>query len=151
MTTALKMTAIKFNGEQFLLNEAMKNELLTLIRRFEEPMIRGEITSAQIVECFLHKYDLIGPGASEATVEDKVSEDDWNLIVGALYHLDEKRTIRLTAANEKIVRAMGDGYGKMSWQELHDRELCWDWSHIRDSTPAAKRAMAQMIREFLGQ
>jgi hypothetical protein len=44
------------------------------------------------------------------------------------------------------VYLLGDGFGEVSraWAE----EQCWDWSHIRDSSPEAFERMWAKIRKY---
>lgn len=43
--------------------------------------------------------------------------------------------------------SLGDGYGRMSSEELMANGLAWDWSHIRDSSlPALALIVAELMR-----
>ena len=70
---------------------------------------------------------------------------DWNLVVrclsghGALYHWLDEYTRRQAWL-------MADGFGKVSLRVLNE-ELCWDWSHVRDSSEPAVARMAAFLRE----
>ncbi len=53
----------------------------------------------------------------------------------------------LTAPEKIDIWLLGDGFGPLSIGGLVETEM--DWSHIRDSRPAAQAAMAQKIRDIL--
>jgi hypothetical protein len=75
--------------------------------------------------------------------------NDWDLIVATMHYRGVARTF-LNGTRLADVAARGDGYGKMTVAELKARELLYDWSHVRDSSPAAVCAMAARIRELIG-
>jgi hypothetical protein len=75
--------------------------------------------------------------------------NDWDLIVATM-HWSGAASTALREADYGAVMAEGDGYGKMTAAELRARGLECDWSHVRDSSPAAMCAMAAKIREVLG-
>jgi hypothetical protein len=53
---------------------------------------------------------------------------------------------KLTAAQERTLYYMADGFGKRTPAELERINGGYDWSHFRDSSDAAFREMAVMIR-----
>ncbi len=53
----------------------------------------------------------------------------------------------LTAKEQMSIWELGDGFGELSLAQVAETEF--DWSHIRDSSPAAQAAMAQKIRDIL--
>jgi len=61
---------------------------------------------------------------------------DREFIYKYLCHSSESSKV-LTNEQHLKAFAMGDGYGQMAEGELKYRGLTWDWSHIRDSSPAA--------------
>lgn len=71
---------------------------------------------------------------------------DWDLLVATMHHSGVARTV-LSQQQHVEVAAMGDGYGAMSAEQLQQRELTWDWSHIRDSSEGAIVTMAAAVRE----
>lgn len=74
----------------------------------------------------------------------RVQRINWDLVVrclsyrGALYHtLDEYTRQRAWL--------MADGFGKVDLRTLNET-LCWDWSHVRDSSYEAVAEMAAFLR-----
>lgn len=53
----------------------------------------------------------------------------------------------LTEADYEAVYLLGDGFGALTEQGA--AALNWDWSHVRDSSPAAITLMAVRLREAL--
>lgn len=74
---------------------------------------------------------------------------DWDLIVATMNYTGVAS--RALDGNAFLAAAAeGDGYGKMSAQDLTRRGLAYDWSHVRDSSPEAIKAIANSIRNSLG-
>ena len=42
-----------------------------------------------------------------------------------------------------------DGFGRMTVEDLREKELTWDWSHVRDSTPEALAECRAFIEGIL--
>jgi len=80
--------------------------------------------------------------ANEAVI---TSEDrDWDLVVSCLHY--EGSLYR--ALPVPIVRqawSLADGFGRVTIKYIEET-LEWDWSHIRDSSPVAIKAMAACLR-----
>jgi hypothetical protein len=82
---------------------------------------------------------------TEEDILKLTAQDNFKLVVSFLRGEHEKI---LTATEKMRVWLTGDGFGELnSIAELHDMEF--DWSHIRDSSPRAQAAMAQVIRDIL--
>ena len=73
----------------------------------------------------------------------------FELLHGALYH-SSPLAKRLTAAQHVAAFTRCDGYGRMTWDQLTELDLTWDWSHVRDSSPEAIEAAAAIVRDALG-
>jgi len=83
---------------------------------------------------------------SEAEVLAMMSQSNFELVVKFLRGEHEQ----VLTAKEKIgIWLLGDGFGELSLSGLMETEM--DWSHIRDSSPAAQSAMAQKIRDLLAE
>ena len=53
--------------------------------------------------------------------------------------------------HERDVRVLADGFGPdVDDTDEEGREMLWDWSHVRDSSPRAWAAMADKVRELTG-
>jgi len=50
---------------------------------------------------------------------------------------------RLTGNQFAAAYLAGDGFGRLTFAEAND--LCWDWSHIRDSSDKARLEIAAII------
>jgi hypothetical protein len=134
-------TRIVVDGKLYLLDQDQKQELIALDGQHGTNVCWEDVCKLFVL---IKKLEPVTPEEADA-------KGDWELLVAALYHCQKGWTIHLTTVQEMQVRVLGDGYGKMSWKELVRRQLAYDWSHVRDSSPEAVLAMAAKIREFLGQ
>lgn len=50
---------------------------------------------------------------------------------------------RLTDAQWSLAYLLGDGFGRISWDFAQDQ--CWDWSHVRDSSPQSLARIWEQI------
>lgn len=66
------------------------------------------------------------------------------------YRLDPGER-KLTDQQERHLYYLADGFGKRCREELDRINGGYDWSHYRDSSPAAFHAMALRIREWLSE
>lgn len=71
---------------------------------------------------------------------------DWALCEDYLHRNGRKFNGALSTIKRLELVVHGDGYGKMSRDEIIDADLVWDWSHVRDSSDEAIHAMAEAIR-----
>lgn len=71
------------------------------------------------------------------------AESDWKLIVKFLHYNGAFHSL-MTADEAAVIRQLGDGFGP----GIKDPDLIWDWSHVRDSSEQAVKAMADMIRQW---
>jgi len=76
---------------------------------------------------------------------------DWDLVVRFLgYGSDYSRL--MTGAEKDVVRYLADGFGTLTAEDAVEtaehQDLLRDWSHVRDSSPAAVARMAAAIRSF---
>ncbi len=69
-------------------------------------------------------------------------------IVEAYLNPTEGLGVHLTAAEMTTAFGLGDGLGSRSAEEMTNINSGWDWSHVRDSSPAAIRAMAEYLRSL---
>jgi hypothetical protein len=69
---------------------------------------------------------------------------DWDLVVSCLSWNGANRK---RVPNDVACKAwsLADGFGKCSIDEIANR-LEWDWSHVRDSSSSAVKAMAACLR-----
>lgn len=73
------------------------------------------------------------------------SAADWGLrafVVAYMSHSGPDRD-KLTARDWQTLYFLADGYGEVNAQFAIEQS--WDWSHVRDSTPAAVRRMARRL------
>ncbi len=74
-----------------------------------------------------------------------VADPEWTLIVSFLYWGGE-RFKSITNAQHLAARRLADGFGP----GVEDLDLLWDWSHVRDSSPAAVAAVATYLGTIAG-
>jgi hypothetical protein len=84
-----------------------------------------------------------------ATLADEVDPQDWELVVGAMTYREEDQTVKLSDSQSQEVYLEADGFGDLKNNPEALETIGWDWSHIRDSSPKAVRAMAAKIRSFI--
>lgn len=70
---------------------------------------------------------------------------DWDLVVRCL-HGHGKLYRWLDEYTRQRAWLMADGFGKCELSFIAN-DLCWDWSHIRDSSQGAVAEMAALLRE----
>lgn len=70
---------------------------------------------------------------------------DWALVC-AFLHYNGAHKGELNRTERDTVWLLADGFGVQPLQFIRDQ--CYDWSHVRDSTPGAIKAMANQIRVF---
>ena len=75
-----------------------------------------------------------------------VVDEDFTYLHKFLYH-DSPDSARVPADLHLQAMALCDGYGKMTADELTEKRLTWDWSHIRDSKPEAIKAASEFLRQ----
>jgi len=75
-------------------------------------------------------------------------ESDFELLRATLYHSSPDARV-LTMEEFRRAFLLCDGYGRLTWREIADLGLEWDWSHVRDSSPEAIAAAAASVRESL--
>ena len=61
---------------------------------------------------------------------------EFKLIHEALHFRSEK-AFKISKQDHLELMAECDGYGKMSQLDLIEKQLTWDWSHVRDSSDEA--------------
>lgn len=74
----------------------------------------------------------------------QVSTEDWDLVVNCTNY-SGKHTANLPHPVACGVWCLADGFGTCSVEYIAN-VLCWDWSHIRDSSSAAIANMANYLR-----
>lgn len=70
---------------------------------------------------------------------------DWDLVVRAL-HYQGGCYATLDEYTRRRAWEMADGFGHCSISTIVN-DLCWDWSHVRDSSEGAVARMAAFLRE----
>ena len=75
-------------------------------------------------------------------------QTDFELVRDYLWHSGCRRDV-LTADQHLLLVSNCNGYGELSAEELTDRGLDWDWSHVRDSEDGTIALIAAWIRDFL--
>jgi len=78
--------------------------------------------------------------------EQTAQLDDWQLVVEFLHHNGKHRDL-LNDRLQGHIRLLADGFGDLRGARFAP-ELLWDWSHVRDSSPAAVKRMADKIRDL---
>ena len=73
----------------------------------------------------------------------------WLVIRDHMWHSGDKSNVLTTDQHRHCVEQC-DGYGGMCWQELEERGLDWDWSHVRDSADEALDYCYEAIMQCLG-
>jgi len=74
--------------------------------------------------------------------------DDWDLIVACL-HYEGGITHLVSDEIQWEAYCAADGFGWLAPEALEDINDGWDWSHIRDSSPAGKARIAYFLRSKL--
>lgn len=77
-------------------------------------------------------------------------KDKFALIYDYLYH-GSSLSSKLTAKEHNFLFSLGDGYGKMTINQLITKGLTWDWSHIRDSSEVATDQIYEELTKILTQ
>jgi len=72
-----------------------------------------------------------------------MANNDWELVVAKMGH-EGRSALPLNVFEQ--VYLLGDGFGGGLSREFA-REQCYDWSHVRDSSPEAVSRMANALRE----
>lgn len=70
---------------------------------------------------------------------------DWDLVVRAL-HYQGGYYAKLDEYTRRRAWELADGFGRCNIRTIVET-LCWDWSHVRDSSEPAVAAMAAFLRE----
>ena len=75
---------------------------------------------------------------------------DWDLIVQVVHYsgaLHERASwVILWGAF-----CLADGFGQMTGAQLRELEIGFDWSHVRDSTEAGHKRVAEYLRKNLAE
>ena len=74
-----------------------------------------------------------------------MSNSDRDLVVAYLHYSGHHHDA-LSDAEHEHAFTLGDGYGSCTADELGEINGGWDWSHVRDSSPAAIAAIAAYLR-----
>ena len=73
-----------------------------------------------------------------------VQQMNWDLVVRCL-HYSGGCYATLDEYTRRNAWLLADGFGKCDFQTI-SQDLCWDWSHVRDSSPKAVAEMAALLR-----
>jgi hypothetical protein len=72
---------------------------------------------------------------------------DWKLVAHFCHHSSNG----ITEEQYRTAWNLADGFGRVPWWEAAEREFFGDWSHFRDSSEPAIKAVADYLRrEDLG-
>ena len=89
-------------------------------------------------------------------VKDQIGDNEREAHIAFLhpylYHSGEKRDELHPDVHDEVM-ALCNGYGQLTVEELRERHLTWEWSHVRDSTvePLARaRAYLEACINFEG-
>lgn len=74
--------------------------------------------------------------------------EKFKLIYKYLYH-SSPNSKNLSADEHAYLFSLGDGYGKMTINELRKNGLIWDWSHIRDSNNGALENIFKALEKII--
>lgn len=55
----------------------------------------------------------------------------------------------LTNFEHIMARSFCNGFGEFNSRELLEKDFCWDWSHVRDSTPEALTKCREYIEGII--
>lgn len=99
-----------------------------------------------------HQRTIAGFGATiEAALKDLDATlsrvADWDLICKYLHH-GSPSAFPINSAEYAEAWGHADGFGKCVAIEAQERGFFGDWSHFRDSTDEAIRALAKYLRAF---
>jgi hypothetical protein len=75
---------------------------------------------------------------------------DWGLVVECLSPTSRK--FQIPPGIERNARMECDGFGSLKGSDLPPaqiKDMLWDWSHVRDSSPAALSSAAKVLRTYL--
>jgi len=79
-----------------------------------------------------------------------MNPDKFKFIYNYLYHSGPYQD-RLSPAEHNHLFSLGDGYGKMTVQQLQANGLTYDFSHIRDSSDEALERIYKELRNIVSQ
>ena len=77
----------------------------------------------------------------------KQAAEDLKFLAQHLGHDGEFRK-QFTADEHIMARSYCNGFGEFNSRELAQQDFCWDWSHVRDSTPEALAECRQYIERI---
>lgn len=78
------------------------------------------------------------------------ADKNWKLVVECLS--PTARKIEVPVSIQRAARMECDGFGSLKHCGLDSvqvKDLLWDWSHVRDSSPSALNAAAEVLRSHL--
>ena len=78
--------------------------------------------------------------------EEAIETPEWTHVV-AYMHARGEFSCMISDDHRKEIYTMADGFGPLG-DEIWDTVPEWDWSHIRDSTPDAVKAMSARLKDF---
>lgn len=78
------------------------------------------------------------------------ADEDRRFVASYLHHRGTC-VEALTTEEGWELYCLGDGFGRLSPEELAGINDGWDWSHVRDSSPAALAAMRVRIEAILAE
>ena len=119
--------------KEITISRGILRELVRLARQCQSACDNSEVPA------FLRSF-----GAGDAELVDFLEEmsglkqaaEDLVFLHDYLYH-SAKLKYRLNTACHIEAMTLCDGYGQLTGEELKEKDITWDWSHVRDSKPDA--------------
>ena len=119
--------------KEITISRGVLRELLRIARQCQNACDDSAVPS------FLRSF-----GTGDAEMVDYLEEisglkqaaEDLVFLHDYLYH-SGKLKYRLTRPCHAEAMTLCDGYGQLTEEELKERDIIWDWSHVRDSKPDA--------------
>jgi hypothetical protein len=119
--------------KEITVSRGVLRELIRLARNCQNAADHSEVPA------FLKAF-----GVGDAEMVDYLEETfglkqaaaDLRFLHDYLYHSGANKN-RLGASRHLEAMTLCDGYGQMNGCDLKEKDLTWDWSHVRDSTPDA--------------
>jgi hypothetical protein len=132
MSTHVKIVDMT-DPKEITISRGILRELIRLARQCQSTCANSDVPA------FLRVF-----GAGDAELVDfledmsglKQAAEDLVFLHDYLYH-GGKLKYRLSGAYHIEAMTLCDGYGQLTEEELKEKDITWDWSHVRDSKPDA--------------
>lgn len=132
MSTYVSMVNMT-DPKEITMSRGVLRELIRIARQCQSACNDSEVPA------FLRSF-----GDGDAEIVDYLEEisglkqatEDLVFLHDYLYH-SGKLKYRLTRPCHAEAMTLCDGYGQLTEEELKEKNIMWDWSHVRDSKPDA--------------